>query len=503
MPRSPTLSDADAAYDPTVTSVADLPLLELASDSGESFPVDDPATGETIRHVPRMGSAETLRALRTAEDALPAWRGLLAKERARIMRRWSDLMLEHAEALARLLTTEQGKPLAESRVEIEYAASFLEWFGEEAKRVYGDTIPTYMHDRRIVVTKEPVGVTAGITPWNFPAAMVTRKAAPALAAGCTMLLKPAEQTPLSALLFAEACRDAGLPDGVVNVVPGMGPTAGRAIVEHPNVAMISFTGSTDVGREIGSEAGRRLKPVVLELGGKAPNIVFADAQLDQAATTALYMVAYNQGQVCSAGTRLLVERSIHDEFIDRVVTHARTARVGDPLDPDTQIGAVISPVQLQRIQDYVEVGRQEGAELVAGGSTMSVPGHDEGWFYQPTIFRGVESRMRIAQEEIFGPVLSVLPFENEEEAVRIANDVMYGLSAAIWTRDVSRAHRLAERIEAGIVFVNTMNDGRGLGSPFGGWKQSGIGLENGLEGLLACTRLKTVILNLDAPTPTL
>jgi len=493
----------------TVETRADIRLTQLHIDgefvdasNAATFEVFNPATGALLARVAEGGAEDVERAVAAARSAGQIWGEMDVFERLRLLRRAADLLRQRSEELALVESLDSGKPLSETRTYPDLTAECLEYFGEVARFARSHVVPTPSGFLNYTL-RQPFGVVGAIIPWNFPLPFCGAKCGPILAAGNTVVLKPAEQTPLSALLFAEACRDAGLPDGVVNVVPGMGPTAGRAIVEHPNVAMISFTGSTDVGREIGSEAGRRLKPVVLELGGKAPNIVFADAQLDQAATTALYMVAYNQGQVCSAGTRLLVERSIHDEFIDRVVTQARTARVGDPLDPDTQIGAVISPVQLQRIQDYVEVGRQEGAELVAGGSTMSVPGHDEGWFYQPTIFRGVESRMRIAQEEIFGPVLSVLPFENEEEAVRIANDVMYGLSAAIWTRDVSRAHRLAERIEAGIVFVNTMNDGRGLGSPFGGWKQSGIGLENGLEGLLACTRLKTVILNLDAPTPTL
>ena len=285
--------------------------------------------------------------------------------------------------------------------------------------------------------------------------------------------------------------------------PAWAPTAGRAIVEHPGVGMVSFTGSTDVGREIGGAAGQLLKPVVLELGGKAPNIVFADADLEAAAVTALYMVAFNQGQVCSAGSRLLVEASIHDEFVERVLAHARAARVGDPLDPRTQVGAVVSPVQLERIERYVAIGQEEGAELLFGGTAPAVPGHADGWFYQPTIFRGVRSEMRIAQEEIFGPVLSVLPFEGEEHALELANDVLYGLTAAVWTRDLARAHQFASRLEAGVVFVNTMNDGRGLGSPVGGWKQSGVGVENGIEGLFACTQQKSVIMNIGAATPAL
>jgi acyl-CoA reductase-like NAD-dependent aldehyde dehydrogenase len=455
-----------------------------------------------LAKVAEAGAEDIKRAVTAAKRAGETWGRMDVFERLRLLRRAAELLRERSQELALVEALDTGKPLTETTTYPDLTAGCLEYFGELARSARSHVIPTPAGFLNYTL-RQPFGVVGAIIPWNFPLPFCGAKCGPILAAGNTVVLKPAEQTPLSALLFVEACRDAGLPDGVVNVVPGMGPTAGRTIVEHPDVGMISFTGSTDVGREIGSEAGRRLKPVVLELGGKAPNIIFADADLDQAATTALYMVAYNQGQVCSAGTRLLVERSIHDSFVEQVVAKARAAKVGDPLDPDTQIGAVISPVQLQRIEDYVEIGCREGAELVVGGSVPTVPGHEDGWFFQPTIFRGVESRMRIAQEEIFGPVLAVLPFDGEDDAVRVANDVMYGLSAAIWTLDVSRAHRLAERIEAGIVFVNTMNDGRGLGSPFGGWKQSGIGLENGLEGFLACTRLKTVILNFDAPTPAL
>src|SRR3954447_10452196 len=312
----------EAAYDPAVTSVEELPLLELQGDSGEAFAVDDPATGETIREVPRMGAAETERALRAAEDALPGWRGLLAKERARIMRRWSDLMLEHAEPLARLMTTEQGKPLAESRAEIDYAASFLEWFGEEAKRVYGDTIPTYMGDRRIVVTRHAVGVTAGITPWNFPAAMVTRKAAPALAAGCTMVLKPAEQTPLSALAIAKIAEEAGLPAGVLSIVTGDAedaPAIGGELTSNPIVRKLGFTGSTEVGKLLMRQCAGQVKKVSLELGGNAPFIVFDDADLDEAVSSAIICKFRNSGQTCISANRMLVQDGIYDAFVERLV----------------------------------------------------------------------------------------------------------------------------------------------------------------------------------------
>ena len=469
---------------------------------GGTFDVFNPATGALLAQVAEGTAVDVDRAVSAARRAAGVWGEMDVFERLAMLRRAGELLRERADELAMVESLDSGKPLSETEAYPALTAECLEYFAELARTARTEVIATPTGFLNYTL-RQPFGVVGAITPWNFPLPFCGAKCGPILAAGNTVVLKPAEQTPLTALLFAEACRDAGLPDGVVNVVTGMGPTAGRAIVQHPDVGMISFTGSTDVGREIGAEAGGQLKPVVLELGGKAPNIVFADADLDAAATTALFMVAYNQGQVCSAGTRLLVDASIHDEFLDRVVEHARNARVGDPLDPNTQVGAVISPVQLERIERYVSIGKDEGAELLIGGTAPVVAGHERGWFYQPTIFRGVKSRMRIAQEEIFGPVLSVLPFDGDEGAVTLANDVMFGLTAAVWTRDVARAHQFARRLEAGIVFVNTMNDGRGLGSPFGGWKQSGVGVENGIEGLLACTQLKNVIVNIGAGTPAL
>jgi acyl-CoA reductase-like NAD-dependent aldehyde dehydrogenase len=469
---------------------------------GGTFDTFNPATGALLAHVAEGRAEDVDRAVAAARRASGAWAALDVFERLRMLRRVCEVLRERADELALVESLDSGKPLHETVAYPDLTAYCLEYFAELAQSARSEVIPTPTGFLNYTL-RQPFGVVGAIVPWNFPMPFCGAKCGPILAAGNTVVLKPAEQTPLTALLFAEACRDAGLPDGVVNVVPGMGPTAGRAIVEHPGVGMVSFTGSTDVGREIGGAAGRLLKPVVLELGGKAPNIVFADADLEAAATTALYMVAFNQGQVCSAGSRLLVEASIHDEFVERVMAHARAARVGDPLDPRTQVGAVISAVQLERIERYVAIGRDEGAELLFGGSAPDVPGHADGWFYQPTIFQGVRSEMRIAQEEIFGPVLSVLRFECEEDALEIANDVLYGLTAAVWTRDLTRAHQFASRLEAGVVFINTMNDGRGLGSPVGGWKQSGVGVENGIEGLFACTRQKSVIMNIGAATPAL
>jgi succinate-semialdehyde dehydrogenase / glutarate-semialdehyde dehydrogenase len=462
-----------------VTSVADLPLLELASDSGEHFAVDDPATGETIREVPRMGAAETTRALAAAEDTLPAWRGLLARERARIMRRWADLMLEQEEPLARLLTTEQGKPLAESRVEIAYAASFLEWFGEEAKRVYGDTIPTYMSDRRIVVIRQPVGVTAGITPWNFPAAMVTRKAAPALAAGCTMVLKPAEQTPLSALAVAQLGLEAGLPPGVLGLVTGSAedaPEIGRTMTSSPVVRKLGFTGSTEVGKLLMAQCAGQVKKVSLELGGNAPFIVFDDADLDEAVAGALTCKYRNSGQTCISANRILVQATVYDEFVQRVVEGASALKVGSGLEADTRVGPLIEQQAIDKVERHVADALDRGGELLAGGE------HLGGLFYSPTVIAGVPSDAAMACEETFGPVAGIARFTSEDEVIRVANDTPYGLAAYFFSRDLGRVWRVSEALDYGIVGINTGVISTEV-APFGGVKESGIGREGSKYGI--------------------
>ena len=462
-----------------MTSVADLPLLELASDSGEHFAVEDPATGETIREVPRMGAAETARALAAAEEALPAWRGLLAKERARIMRRWADLMLEHEEPLAHLLTTEQGKPLAESRVEIAYAASFLEWFGEEAKRVYGDTIPTYLSDRRIVVIRQPVGVTAGITPWNFPAAMVTRKAAPALAAGCTMVLKPAEQTPLSALAVAQLGVEAGLPSGVLGLVTGSAedaPEIGRTLTGSPTVRKLGFTGSTEVGKLLMAQCAGQVKKVSLELGGNAPFIVFDDADLDEAVAGALTCKYRNSGQTCISANRILVHAPVYDEFVQRLVDGASALKVGSGLDADTRIGPLIEQQAIDKVERHVADAVERGGELLTGGE------HLGGLFYSPTVIAGVPPEAAMACEETFGPVAGIARFTTEEEAIRIANDTPYGLAAYFFSRDLGRVWRVSEALDYGIVGINTGVISTEV-APFGGVKESGIGREGSKYGI--------------------
>ena len=462
-----------------MSSVADLPLLELESDSGETFRVDDPATGELLQAVPRMGAAETTRALRAAEEALPAWRGLLAKERARIMRRWSDLMLENGEALARLLTTEQGKPLAESRTEIEYAASFLEWFGEEAKRVYGDTIPTYLRDRRIVVTKEPVGVTAGITPWNFPAAMVTRKAAPALAAGCTMVLKPAEQTPLSALAVAKLGEEAGLPAGVLGIVTGSAedaPLIGQAMTASAIVRKLGFTGSTEVGKLLMAQCAAQIKKISLELGGNAPFIVFDDADLDEAVAGALTCKYRNSGQTCISANRILVQAPVYDEFVQRLTDGAAALPVGSGLEPATRIGPLIEQQAIDKVERHVADALERGGELLTGGE------HLGGLYYSPTVIAGVPADAAMATEETFGPVAGIARFDSEADAIRQANDTPYGLAAYFYSRDVGRIWRVSEALEYGILGINTGVISTEV-APFGGVKESGIGREGSKYGI--------------------
>jgi succinate-semialdehyde dehydrogenase / glutarate-semialdehyde dehydrogenase len=462
-----------------MAATVDLPLLELASDSGETFPVVNPATGETIAEVPRMGAAETRRAIARAEEALPKWRAMLAKDRARILRRWADLMLENEEGLARLLTTEQGKPIAESRIEIAYAASFYEWFGEEGKRVYGDTIPTYAADRRIVVTKDPVGVTAGITPWNFPAAMPTRKSAPALAAGCTMVLKPAEQTPLCALAIAQLGLEAGLPEGVFQIVTGSAedaPLIGGELTSNPVVRKLGFTGSTEIGKLLMAQCAAQVKKVSLELGGNAPFIVFDDADLDAAVSGALICKFRNSGQTCISANRIFVQDGIYDEFVARLVDEASRLQVGNGLEPATQVGPLIEQSALDKVHRHVGDAIARGGELVLGGEGLG------GLFWQPTVITNVGPDAAMSSEETFGPVAGIARFRTEDEVVRAANDTPYGLSVYYYTRDVGRIWRLSEALEYGIHGINT-----GLVSsevvPFGGVKESGIGREGSKYGI--------------------
>jgi succinate-semialdehyde dehydrogenase/glutarate-semialdehyde dehydrogenase len=460
----------------------------IAADDGGTFPVIDPATGHELARVPRMGANETRRAIDSASDAYANWRSTLAKERARILRRWADLMLEQRDDLALLLTSEQGKPLAESRTEIEYAASFLEWFGEEAKRVYGDTIPTYMKDRRVVVTKEPIGVTAGITPWNFPSAMITRKAAPAIAAGCTMVLKPAEQTPLSALAVAKLAEEAGLPAGVFNVVTGDAddaPKIGAELTSNPIVRKLGFTGSTEVGKLLMEQCARQVKKVSLELGGNAPFIVFDDADLDEAVAGALLCKYRNSGQTCISANRILVQDAVHDEFLGRLTEAVTALKVGAGTEPDVSVGPLIDDQALAKVERHVADALDGGAELVTGGDR-----HERGHtFFQPTVLSGVTASMAMTSEETFGPVAGVGHFAAEQEAIEVANATPYGLAAYFYSRDVGRIWRVSEALEYGIVGINTGFISTEV-APFGGMKESGIGREGSKYGIEEWLELK-------------
>jgi len=456
------------------------------ADSGATFPVVNPATGETIAEVPRMGAAETRRAIEAAAEALPAWKGRTAKDRARVLRRLADLMGEQADTLATLLVVEQGKPLAEAKAEIAYAASFYEWFGEEAKRIAGDVIPTPWPDKRIVVTREPVGVTAGITPWNFPSAMPTRKSAPALAVGCTMVLKPAEQTPLSALAVAALAEEAGVPPGVLSVVTGDAedaPAIGAEMTSNRLVRKLGFTGSTEVGKLLMARCALQLKKVSLELGGNAPFIVFDDADLDEAVQGALICKFRNSGQTCISANRMLIQEGIYDDFLVAFTDAVSKLVVADGFTPGVVVGPLIDVPAVEKVERHVADALRGGAELVTGGERI------EGQFFRPTILTGVTATMAMSCEETFGPVAGIASFTTEEEAVRIANDTPYGLAAYYFTRDVGRVWRVGEALEYGIVGVNT-----GLIStevaPFGGVKESGIGREGSSYGVDDWTELK-------------
>jgi succinate-semialdehyde dehydrogenase / glutarate-semialdehyde dehydrogenase len=451
------------------------------ADSGATFPVVDPATGATIAEVPRMGAAETRRAIEAAQRALPDWKRRPAKDRARILRRLSDLMLERSDDLAALLVREQGKPLFEAKAEIGYAASFYEWFGEEAKRVYGDTIPTYMQDRRIVVTKEPIGVTVGITPWNFPAAMPTRKAAPALGAGCTMVLKPAEQTPLTALAIMRLGEEAGLPPGVMSVVTGDAedaPVIGQEMTSNPIVRKLGFTGSTEIGKLLMAQCAGQVKKVSLELGGNAAFIVFDDADLEAAIEGALICKYRNSGQTCISANRIYVQDPVYDDFVTAFTERASKLSVADGFTDGVNVGPLIDQQGFDKVVRHVGDARERGAELLVGGS----PHERGGQFFTPTVFAGVTDAMAMSYEETFGPVAGISRFTSEEEAVRKANDTPYGLSSYFYSRDMSRIWRVSEALEYGILGINTGVISTEV-APFGGMKESGIGREGSKYGI--------------------
>ena len=451
----------------------------------EELPVTNPANGDEIVRVPRLGADETRRAIEAAEAALPAWRAKTAAERGAILRRWYELMHENADDLAAIMTAEQGKPLTESRGEIAYAASFLQWFAEEAKRVYGDVIPEHQPDKRIVVTKEPIGVCAAITPWNFPQAMITRKAGPALAAGCTMVLKPAEQTPLSALALAELGQRAGIPAGVFSVVVGDPKAIGGEMTSSPVVRKLTFTGSTPVGKLLMEQCAATMKKLSLELGGNAPFIVFDDADLDAAVEGAIASKYRNTGQTCVCANRILVQAGVYDAFAEKLAERVGAMKVGDGFEEGVSIGPLIDDNAIAKVEEHVGDAVEHGAKVLIGGQRHALGGS----FYEPTVLTGVTTAMRVATEETFGPVAPLFRFENERDAIELANDVDAGLASYFYTRDLGRAWRVGRHLEYGIVGINT-----GLIStevaPFGGVKESGLGREGSKYGIEEFVEIK-------------
>ena len=458
--------------------------------SGRCFPVENPATEEILCEVAEAGAEDVDRAVRAARACFESdgWQKLEPRARGRMLARAADLLESRAEEFARLETQQNGKPLFESKIDVAMSVETLRYYAGWADKVAGATLP--VSPASFVYTlKEPVGVVGAIVPWNFPLNLASWKFAPALAAGCTVVLKPASETPLTALLFAEVAQAAGFPAGAFNVVPGDGKTAGAALVAHPGVDKIAFTGSTAVGQQLMRQAADTLKRVTLELGGKSPNVVFADADLAAAVRGAQNAIFYGKGEVCAAGSRLLVERTVHDQVVEQLAARARKLVPGDPFDKNTRLGAVVSRKQQATVLSYVEKGKAEGARLVAGGNAATVNG--KGHYVEATVFDGVKPEMTIAREEIFGPVLAVLTFDDLEEGIRLANQSMYGLAAGIWTRDISKAHRVARAIKAGTVWVNTYNL-YDSAAPFGGYKASGFGRDLGREALDGYLETKTV-----------
>ncbi len=450
-----------------------------AADSGRTYPIHNPADGALIAEAPDMGAAETRRAIEAANAALPGWRARTAGGRSAILRRWYELQMDNVEDLSLLLTTEQGKPLPEARGEVKYGASFVEWFAEEAKRAYGDVIPGHGADKRIVVIKQPIGVVAAITPWNFPSAMITRKVAPALAAGCTVVVKPAEDTPLSALALAELAEQAGFPPGVFNVVTTSSPAeVGGELTGNPIVRKLSFTGSTEVGKLLMQQCAGTVKKVGLELGGNAPFIVFDDADIDEAVAGAIASKYRNAGQTCVCANRLYVQDVIYDEFVEKLARAVQKQKVGAGVEDGVTIGPLINTAALEKVEYLVADAKDKGARVVAGGQR-----HERGGtFYQPTVLANVNDSMKVTREEIFGPVAPVYRFTDEAAVVAAANATQYGLAAYFYGRDVGRVWRVAEALEYGMVGINTGMISTAA-APFGGVKESGIGREGSKYGL--------------------
>ena len=462
---------------------------EAAAD-GREFAVKDPATGTCVAMVSNMGAVETARAISAAEAALPAWRALTARDRSQKLKAWCQLILDHADDLARLMTSEQGKPLAEARGEVIYGASFVEWFAEEAKRVYGDVIPSPVSGRKLLVFKEPIGVVAAITPWNFPLAMITRKCAPAMAVGCTVVAKPAEATPLTALALAALAQQAGIPAGVFNVVVGdaaAAPAIGQVLCADPRVRKVSFTGSTEVGRILLRQSADTVKKLSLELGGNAPFIVFDDADLDAAVEGAMASKYRNAGQTCVCANRIYVQDSVYDAFAARLTEKVRALRVGPGTQSGVHIGPLIEQAALEKVRSHVADAVAGGARVLVGGASHELGG----LFFQPTVLADVTPSMLISREETFGPVSPLFRFSSEDEAVRLANDTEFGLAAYFYARDVGRIFRVSEALESGMVAVNTGSFSNEV-APFGGVKQSGLGREGSKYGIDEFLEIKQV-----------
>lgn len=470
---------------------------QWAEGSGKSFDTINPATGEVLTQVAEASVQDVDQAVaasrRAFDDPAGAWRKMSASERGKILWRIGDLIEKNIDELAELETLDNGKPIFEARyVDMPMVADVFRYYGGWATKIHGETVNTF-NNAFTYTLREPVGVVGAIVAWNFPLLLASWKVGPALACGNCVVLKPAEQTPLTALRFGELALEAGLPAGVLNIIPG-GPETGAALVKHPGVDKIAFTGSTSVGKEIMRSSADTLKRVTLELGGKSPNIVFADSAIDSAVKGALNGIFYGKGEVCCAGSRLFVEKKVEDEFMGKLVEASKKIKLGDPLDPKTRLGAIVSQKQMETVLGYVELGKKEGAALLAGGKRAAVNG-DHGYFIEPTIFGSVKNDMKIAQEEIFGPVLATLTFDDTEQVADLANKNIYGLAAAVWTNDIKKAHQLSRRLKAGTVWINTY----GLldaALPFGGFKQSGFGRELGMHAIEHYTELKTVWMNL-------
>jgi acyl-CoA reductase-like NAD-dependent aldehyde dehydrogenase len=465
--------------------------------SGHGFDTINPATGEVLTHIAEASERDVDQAVSAArkafDDVAGPWRKMSASERGKVLWRISDLLEKNIDELAELETLDNGKPIFESRyVDMPMVADVFRYYAGWATKIHGETVNTF-NNAFTYTLREPVGVVGAIVAWNFPLLLASWKLGPALACGNTVVLKPAEQTPLTALRFGELCLEAGLPPGVLNIVTG-GPETGAALVKNPGVDKIAFTGSTSVGKEIMRSSAETLKRVTLELGGKSPNIVFSDSNMDAAVKGAVNGIFYGKGEVCCAGSRLFVEKNVEDEFTNKLIAYTKKIKLGDPLDPKTRLGAIVSEKQMQTVLGYIESGKKEGATLLAGGKRASVDG-DRGYFIEPTVFGGVKNEMTIAQEEIFGPVLATLTFDDIDQVAELANKNIYGLAAAIWTNDIKKAHQLSRRLKAGTVWINTY----GLmdaALPFGGYKQSGFGRELGMHAIAHYTELKTVWMNL-------